>query len=169
VSTADIIVRLLAATAAGGVLGLNRKLRGKSAGLRTHCLVSLGSALAVLTADLVSNNSPHPDPTAVTRAIQGIVAGIGFLGAGAILKSGAPDSTEVRGLTTAATLWLAATLGMACGAGYWIPAVVAVVLALIVLVVGGPLESSVRRNVGDRWPNKRDEPVEPPSDGGREE
>jgi putative Mg2+ transporter-C (MgtC) family protein len=169
VTSADLIVRLLTATAVGGALGLNRKLRGKSAGLRTHCLVSLGSALAVLTADLVSRDSPHPDPTSVTRVIQGIVAGIGFLGAGAILKSGPPGGVEIRGLTTAATLWLAATLGIACGAGYWLPAVVAVVLALIVLIVGGPLETSVRRGVGERWPNRRGENVEPPPGVEREE
>ena len=142
----EILVRLAAATLLGGVLGLNRNLRGKAAGLRTHALVSLGSALAVLTAELVVGDAPGSDHGAVTRAIQGIVAGVGFLGAGAILKT--RSTRAIRGLTTAAVIWLAATIGIACGAGYWRAALIAVVLALVTLVTGRPLENALDRALG---------------------
>ena len=149
----ELVLRLATATATGAVLGLNRKLRGKPAGLRTHALVSLGAALAVLTADLVVGEGPGADRGAVTRAIQGIIAGVGFLGGGAILKSGAAD--VVRGLTTAASIWLSACVGVACGAGYWLAAVVAVALALLVLVAGGPLEKIAGRLAGERPRDRR--------------
>jgi putative Mg2+ transporter-C (MgtC) family protein len=139
----ELILRLLAATLLGGVLGLNRNLRGKAAGLRTHALVSLGSALAVITADLVVGVGPGADRGAVTRAIQGIVAGVGFLGAGAILKT--RSTRAIRGLTTASVIWLAATIGIACGAGYWRAAALAVGLALVVLILGRPLENVLDR------------------------
>jgi putative Mg2+ transporter-C (MgtC) family protein len=140
-TSAELILRLGAAALAGAVLGVNRKLRGKAAGLRTHSLVALGSALAILAGELVAGS----DRGAVTRVIQGTIAGIGFLGAGAILKQGA---IGVRGLTTAATIWLAASVGVACGAGLYGPALVAIALALLVLIVGGPIERLVRRVFG---------------------
>jgi putative Mg2+ transporter-C (MgtC) family protein len=150
----EMVVRLIAATLLGAVLGLNRNLRGKAAGLRTHALVSLGSALAVLTAELVVGNAPGTDRGAVTRAIQGIVAGVGFLGAGAILKT--RSTRAIRGLTTAAVIWLAATIGIACGAGYWRAAVIAVLLALLVLVIGRPLENLLDRAFGKPVPPRQD-------------
>jgi putative Mg2+ transporter-C (MgtC) family protein len=143
----ELIYRLLAATFLGGILGLNRNLRGKAAGLRTHALVSLGAALTVLTADLVIGTGPGAERGAVTRAIQGIIAGVGFLGAGAILKS-RMHHHGIRGLTTAASIWLAAAIGIACGAGYWLPAVIGVVLALVVLTIGRPIENLVDRMFG---------------------
>jgi putative Mg2+ transporter-C (MgtC) family protein len=142
----DIAVRLVAAALLGGILGLNRNLRGKAAGLRTHALVSLGAAVAVLTADLIVGNGPGAERGAVTRAIQGIVAGVGFLGAGAILKT--RSTRAIRGLTTASVIWLAATIGIACGAGYWRAAALAVGLALIVLTLGRPLENVLDRAFG---------------------
>jgi putative Mg2+ transporter-C (MgtC) family protein len=138
----DITVRLVSAALLGGVLGLNRNLRGKAAGLRTHALVSLGAALAVLTADMIVG----AERGAVTRAIQGIVAGVGFLGAGAILKT--RSTRAIRGLTTASVIWLAATIGIACGAGYWRAATLAVGLALVVLMLGRPLENAFDRAFG---------------------
>lgn len=152
-TTSEIVLRLAAAAAAGAVLGLNRKLRGKSAGLRTHALVALGAALAVLTADLVVGEGAGADRGAITRAIQGIIAGVGFLGGGAILKSGTSD--VIRGLTTAASIWLAACVGVACGAGYWKPAAISLGLALLVLVLGGPLERIARRMAGGKPRDRR--------------
>jgi putative Mg2+ transporter-C (MgtC) family protein len=146
VPTDEILIRLLAATAGGAILGINRKLRGKSAGLRTHALVALGSALAVLTADVVSMDA-GAERGSVTRAIQGIIAGVGFLGAGTILK-GKSESGGIRGLTTAATIWLSACVGVACGAGYEAAAAISVGLALLVLLLGGPLERLMRRVLG---------------------
>jgi putative Mg2+ transporter-C (MgtC) family protein len=142
----DVLVRLAAATLLGAILGLNRNLRGKAAGLRTHALVSLGAALAVLTADLIVGTAPGADRGAVTRAIQGIVAGVGFLGAGAILKT--RSTRAIRGLTTASVIWLAATIGIACGAGYWRAAALSVGLALVVLTMGRPLENAFDRSFG---------------------
>jgi len=136
----EIIIRLTAATLLGGVLGLNRELKSKPAGLRTHALVALGAALATLvTIQFVGDI----DRGAITRTIQGIIAGVGFLGGGAILR--AKDRDEVTGLTTAASIWLVAALGVACGGGFWISSLVSVVLALLVLVVGRPIEAFVHR------------------------
>jgi putative Mg2+ transporter-C (MgtC) family protein len=146
VAFSEIVLRLLSATILGAILGLNRNLRGKAAGLRTHALVSLGAALAVLTADLIVGMGPGAERGAVTRAIQGIIAGVGFLGAGAILKT--HSTRAIRGLTTASVIWLAATIGIACGAGYWRAAALAVVLALAVLTMGRPLENALDRAFG---------------------
>lgn len=136
----EIVIRLTAATLLGGVLGLDRELKSKPAGLRTHALVALGSALATLvTIEFLDD----VDRGAITRTIQGIIAGVGFLGGGAILR--AKDRDEVTGLTTAASIWLVAALGVACGGGFWISSLVSVVLALLVLVAGRPIEDFVHR------------------------
>jgi putative Mg2+ transporter-C (MgtC) family protein len=138
----EIALRLLAAALIGGCIGIDREIRRKPAGMRTHALVSLGAALVML---IVVRTGPgiveHVD--AVSRAVQGIIAGVGFLGGGAILKSNERDI--VHGLTTAASIWLVASLGIACGVGQWVAALVALVLALLILVVGGPVEGFVRR------------------------
>jgi putative Mg2+ transporter-C (MgtC) family protein len=137
----DIVLRLTAATLLGGVLGLDRELKSKPAGLRTHALVGLGAALSTLvTLEFVSS----VEPGAITRTIQGIIAGVGFLGGGAILR--AKDRDEVTGLTTAASIWLVAALGVACGGGFWLSSLVSIVLALLVLVVGRPVEGYVHRH-----------------------
>ena len=108
----EVIARLAVATLIGAVLGADREVRNKPAGLRTHALVSLGAALVVVTTLKLSVGG-NADP--ISRAIQGIIAGVGFLGAGAILKGRERD--EISGLTTAASTWLVASLGVACGAG----------------------------------------------------
>ena len=137
--TVEIAVRLLVATAIGIGIGLDRELRHKPAGLKTHALVALGAALVtVVTASL--SDLAHPDAAAMTRAIQGIIAGVGFLGGGAILKS---DHAMVRGLTTAASIWVVASLGIACGAGQWIAALIALGIALLVLIGGNFLEKKI--------------------------
>ncbi len=149
----DVLLRLTVATIIGAVLGVDRELRGKPAGLRTHALVALGAALVTVTT-LELSHGGTADP--VSRAIQGIIAGVGFLGAGAILK--ARDRDTVSGLTTAASIWLVASLGIACGSGYWVAALTALVLALLVLVVGGPLEGALRRLFGTARSNGSSQP-----------
>jgi putative Mg2+ transporter-C (MgtC) family protein len=138
----DQLLRLGVAVIAGGALGLNRKVDGKAAGMRTHALVSLGAALTVLAAELIVGPA-QSDQGAVTRAMQGVISGIGFIGAGAILKGS--DRRMVRGLTTAASIWVAAALGVASGAGYWQTALLATALGLIVLVGGRSVEHVARR------------------------
>src|SRR4051812_38044565 len=102
------LIRLGSAVLAGGALGLNRKVGGKAAGMRTHAIVSLGAAVAVLAGVLILEGMPGTDGGAITRAMQGVISGIGFIGAGAILKGSGRG--EVRGLTTAASIWLAAAV-----------------------------------------------------------
>src|SRR5207248_7764652 len=126
-------VRLVAAAVLGGLLGLERQYDHKYAGVRTHMLVALGAALFT-AAPLVGGVSAEH----VTRIIQGIAAGIGFVGGGTILKL--TDRNEVRGLTTAANIWLAAAVGVAAGAGWLVPAFVGTALALIILYALGRCE-----------------------------
>jgi putative Mg2+ transporter-C (MgtC) family protein len=127
----DIVLRVLVATVVGALVGLNRDLHGKPTGVRTLGLVGLGSALAVLAV-------AGDDSAAASRVIQGIVTGIGFLGAGVIIRR--MEKGQVHGLTTAASVWLTAALGAACGTGAWRVVVVGVVLAFLVLLLGGRLE-----------------------------
>jgi putative Mg2+ transporter-C (MgtC) family protein len=143
-----VLLRLGVATVIGGVLGLNREIRGKPAGMRTHALVALGTALVTLTGLVLAGHDGDFDSNSVSRVIQGIVAGIGFLGGGTILKS---DSGEqISGLTTAASLWVASALGIACGVGLWVMALVALGLALVVLVAGEKVEQVLHRLLGTR-------------------
>ena len=123
-----IVMRTLAAALLGGMVGFERARTGKEAGLRTHMLVSLGSALFVMAAVDVG-----VEPGDVSRVIQGIAAGIGFLGAGAILKL--TDRREIRGLTTAAGIWMTAATGLAAGLGRYGLALIAALLSLLILAV----------------------------------
>lgn len=138
----DAVVRLLAATGIGGMIGLNRELTRKPAGLRTHALVALGSALAIVSAMRVDAPAVATQVDAVARVIQGVIAGIGFLGGGVILHR---EGRNVEGLTTAATIWVAAALGISCGVGQWRVAGAAVLIALVVLVIGRGVESALHR------------------------
>lgn len=153
-------MRLVVAALIGSGIGLDRELRHKPAGLKTHALVALGAALVtVVTASLT--DLMHPSSDSMARAIQGIIAGVGFLGGGAILKS---NDAMVHGLTTAASIWLAASLGIACGAGQWVAAFFALAIALIILVLG----NAVERRIRGRWPNATSAPPRPSgSDPGR--
>jgi putative Mg2+ transporter-C (MgtC) family protein len=121
-----IVLRLLAAVLLGGLVGLEREAAGKAAGLRTHMLVALGSALTLVVAGRMG--MPESDQS---RVIQGIVTGIGFLGGGAILKI--TDQRRIRGLTTAAGIWMTAAIGIAAGTGKLTTAAVATGLTFIVL------------------------------------
>jgi putative Mg2+ transporter-C (MgtC) family protein len=129
----DAFLRLLFACALGGLIGFERELRDREAGIRTHLLVSLGSALFTIISaygfhEFLTNggNIVRADPS---RIAAQIVTGIGFLGAGAIIREG----LSVRGLTTAATLWVVAAIGMSCGAGYYWPAAATTALTLFAL------------------------------------
>ena len=129
----EALLRLALAAALGGAIGVERELRDREAGLRTHLLVALGSALFTIVsaygfhAFLTSGQSVvRADPT---RIAAQIVTGIGFLGAGAIIRQG----LSVRGLTTAATLWVVAAIGLAAGAGYYSGALIATALVLFSL------------------------------------
>ena len=138
----DLVLRLGVAAALGGAIGFERELRERGAGLRTHMLVSVGSALFTIVSAygfheflLHGGAAGRIDPT---RIAAQIVSGIGFLGAGAIIRQG----FSIRGLTTAATLWLVAAIGMAAGAGYWSAAAIATAGAILSL---GPLRIAAYR------------------------
>jgi putative Mg2+ transporter-C (MgtC) family protein len=134
-----VVIRLGVAMALGGVVGLERQREGKAAGVRTHMLVALGAALFVVAAV-----EAGMDRQALSRVIQGLAAGIGFLGAGTILKLS--EEHEVRGLTSAAGVWLTASVGAAVGLGLLWPAALGVALAWFVL---GTLHV-LQRKAGDR-------------------
>jgi len=124
-----ILVRLLLAAVLGFMLGFEREHQGKAAGVRTHMLVAIGSALFVLVPQQAGIQ-----PADMSRVIQGLVAGVGFLCAGTILKQGR-DEQNVQGLTTAAGLWMTAAIGMACGLGREVTAGLSALLALAVVTL----------------------------------
>jgi putative Mg2+ transporter-C (MgtC) family protein len=123
---ARVIVRLAVAIALGAVVGLERQKEGKAAGMRTHMLVALGAAMFVLVP-----MEAGMQVSDVSRIIQGLAAGIGFLGAGTIVKLS--DTAEVKGLTSAASIWVTASVGMAAGGGWIWPAIIGVLLSWTVL------------------------------------
>ncbi len=135
-------VRLGAALLAGGILGLNRELHGKPAGFRTHALVSLGAAVATIAALRSPDGSLAADVNAIGRVAQGILTGVGFLGAGVILRD---PAGHVTGLTTAATIWICAVLGMVAGLGHWYLLAVTLGLTAFALLFGRPLERLTER------------------------
>jgi len=139
-----IVVRLLLAAALGGALGYERERSGKAAGIRTHMLVALGAALFVLVpleAGMAIDS--------IARVVQGVVTGVGFLGAGAIIKH--PSEETVRGLTTAAGVWMTAAIGVTCGLGRGSTAVLSTVLALVVM-------TTVPHVLGRKEPARHDLP-----------
>jgi putative Mg2+ transporter-C (MgtC) family protein len=138
---------LLLAWALGGLIGWQREVAGKAAGLRTHMLVSVGAALFILACQ-----QSGMGPEGVSRVIQGLVAGIGFLGAGAILKD--EEENRVRGLTTAASIWVTAAVGVCAGMGRESTAVLATGLTLAILALLGRWENRMVKAVTDT-PGKR--------------
>lgn len=127
-----IVFRLVLALFAGGMIGLNREIQDKSAGLRTHILVSLGAALFVMV-PLQVIGTDFTD--ALSRTVQGVATGVGFVGAGTIFQQTRAGQVKphVSGLTTAATIWLTAALGVEAGCGFWQVCVAGSVLGLVVL------------------------------------
>lgn len=148
----EIVVRLCLAVVFGGAIGIDRELRRKAAGLRTHILVSLAAAIFTLITfeiffqmtELVEN--PQSD---AIRIIEAVTAGVAFLAAGTIIQSGG----SIHGLTTGAGMWLAGAVGLACGGGFYAIAVIGTVLALIVLFILGKVEAQfleTRDQAGDQ-------------------
>jgi putative Mg2+ transporter-C (MgtC) family protein len=146
----DDLTRLGVAALLGGALGFEREWKGHWAGLRTHMMVSIGCAILVVSALDVAGAQRE----AVTRVIQGIASGIGFLGAGTILKL--DKKQEIKGLTTASSIWLAAALGTTAGLGQYALAVAAAVISLFVLGVLGPVEKFFERRQAENR-RERDE------------
>ena len=134
-----VVIRLLAALLVGAIIGYQRERTGKAAGLRTHMLVSMGTAMFVLAA---TEYGMQQD--AISRVVQGLVTGIGFLGAGSILK--VESERMIRGLTTAAGIWMTAALGVAIGLGLLGTALVGVFFAWIVLAILIGLERRIERS-----------------------
>jgi putative Mg2+ transporter-C (MgtC) family protein len=133
----EIVLRLLAATACGVVLGWEREAQRKAAGLRTHMLVCLGAAtFTALGAAMTRDGGSEADPV---RVIQGVATGIGFLGAGQIFRA----HDTVHGLTTAAGIWLVGAVGVACGVGQYLIAVFAVLLGFVTLAVVARVETVI--------------------------
>lgn len=133
----QLLLRLGVAALCGAVLGLNRGLKQKPAGLRTHALVAIGAAFAAwMVIDLSGG-----DPIAVSRIMQGAMTGVGFLGAGVILRDEARG--RVEGLTTAASIWVATILGLGAGAGLHLECLLALLVTLLVLLVSARLQERI--------------------------
>ncbi|MHC4558077.1 MAG: MgtC/SapB family protein, partial [Planctomycetota bacterium] len=120
------LISIILATVLGAVIGLERELSGKSAGLRTNLLICLGASVFTI----ISREMATGAEGSLTRIAAQIVTGVGFLGAGAIIQ----DRGGVHGLTTAATIWLVASIGMACGAGFYQLAIISTLIAILVLI-----------------------------------
>jgi putative Mg2+ transporter-C (MgtC) family protein len=155
----EIVLRLGAATLAGGLIGLNRDLHGKPIGLRTLGLVGLATAMVVVLAESFGNTEKVPD--AISRVIQGVLTGIGFLGAGVIVHR--ENRSRVHGLTSAACTWLTACVGIICGAGQWRIVTVALGITFLVLIFGGRVEKLLHRAFGGKeTPDQKLEPADAP-------
>lgn len=138
----EMAIRLSAAAGLALILGLEREIRGKPAGLRSHMLVSLGASAFILMGMLILFSTAEGDPSAridPTRIVQGVVGGIGFLGAGSIIQS----RGNIQGITTGASIWVAGAVGVACGIGNLPLAAMVTALALVIMVVLGYFEREV--------------------------
>ncbi len=138
-----VLIRVIAATILGAIVGLQREKVGKPAGVRTHMLVSLGTTVVVLAC---SGSGMNLD--GLSRVIQGIVTGIGFVGAGSILKLS--EERDIQGLTTAAGLWMTAAIGVAVGLGSLGVALIGTLLTLIILALAGLFESRAEQRTKER-------------------
>lgn len=158
----DNLLRLLAATVIGMVIGTNRDLKGKVVGMRTLGLVCMGATLVSLAAIRVTDLGQHPDSMSrvVQGILQGVLTGIGFIGAGVVLRSEGEGQQGHR-LTTAATVWATAALGIACALASWHLIALGMLITLALLVVVNPLERLVERAAA----RARGENGRPPGDG----
>ncbi|MBF9234069.1 MgtC/SapB family protein [Microvirga alba] len=143
-SNLAILLRLVVATFAGMAIGLNRDRRNKPIGMRTLGLVSLSAAAVVLSGTAFGELQFHQD--ALSRVVQGILTGVGFLGAGVIMRG--RDNFEVHGLTTASTVWIAAALGVTAGVGAWFITFAGSLIALSLLSLGKPVERNLIQLLG---------------------
>lgn len=149
----EVVLRLGIATLAGAAIGLNRDLHGKPIGVRTLGLVSLATAMMVVLAS--QSGSPTQFTDASSRVVQGILTGIGFLGAGVIVR--AEHHFRIRGLTSAACTWLTACVGIVCGAGQWAIVAVGLFITFVLLLFGGHMERVIHRALGGK--NDADAPA----------
>lgn len=139
----EIVGRIALAAVLGALIGLNRNLHHKYVGLRIMSLIGASTAALVIVSLHGPDGQFHVD--AMSRTIQGILTGLGFLGAGVIVRG--PDEHHVHGLTTAATVWTTAIIGTLCGSGAWIIVMTLVAVTAAVLVFGGPLERFAHRHI----------------------
>lgn len=141
----SIITRLTLAVLVGCLIGINRQQRGRPAGMRTFMLVSLGAAMFVMIPLQVEGDSPYAATNALSRTIQGVASGVGFIGAGMILQQSRQEfgKLEVKGLTTAATIWVAAGLGAAIGCGLWQMSLIGAIWTLVTLSGVKKIQKSV--------------------------
>lgn len=137
----EVLFRLLAAMVLGGIIGIDRDLHHKPAGLRVLAMVGVGSALASLVILTACAKQQVVTYDGLSRVMQGILQGIGFLGAGVIMRAQGRD--EVHGLTTAAAIWLTAVAGVTCGTGMWHLALSAMFVAILILSLGRRLETFI--------------------------
>jgi putative Mg2+ transporter-C (MgtC) family protein len=159
----EVATRLLAAAVLGALIGAEREVDGKDAGLRTHLMLSLGAAVFGVVSvggfdDFAARQAETNFQVDVTRIASYVAAGVGFIGGGVILK----HAGTVRGLTTAATLWVAAAIGLACGVGFWAPAGIGAVVGLLSLIALRPARSLLQR-VGRGRPKRAIVVLEPRS------
>ncbi len=139
---AEMAIRLASACGLAFLLGLDREMHGKAAGLRTHMMVSLGSAAFIIMGMSLLFATAEGDPSASidpSRIIEGVIGGIGFLGAGAIIQSGG----DIKGLTTGASIWAAGAIGLACGMGYLPLAAMFTAFAVVIILVLGYFKKKV--------------------------
>ncbi len=155
-----VLVRIVVALLLGALIGYERELRQSSAGLRTHMLVALGAALFVLVPQQAGVSDGD-----MSRVLQGVIAGVGFLGAGAVLKR--DDSDQIRGLTTAASIWVTAAIGIAVGMGREATAVIGTVAVLMVLAVLRRFVRPTAARVDDAPVQRAESPHPPRGDADR--
>lgn len=157
----EVALRLGAACLVGAAIGVDREMKNKRAGFRTHILLALGAALFVV---MVVDRDPDASTEATARVLQGLASGLGFLSAGQILRHGLPT-----GVTTAANLWVVGALGAACGLGLYVMAAGTTVVVLVVLTVFLKIETylSNRRGGSRRRASTDEEPARPRAGGGR--
>jgi putative Mg2+ transporter-C (MgtC) family protein len=154
----EITLRLGLATLAGVLLGANRWLHHKSAGVKTHALVSIGAALAmliVMPVELSESDLINISADAASRVLQGLLTGVGFLGAGVIIHNA--RGKRIQGLTTAASIWITTMLGAAIGSGQLALGLIAVVATGVVLLLGNSIERLVDRKFGNHEEASKDE------------
>jgi putative Mg2+ transporter-C (MgtC) family protein len=143
-----VALKLLTAMLCGGAIGFERELSRKPAGLRTNVLICMGAALYMIVSRHIGGSAPSGDPG---RLAAQVVTGIGFLGAGVILHH--PTEGKVHGLTTAATIWVTASLGILCGLAAWRTVTVAILLTVVLLTTGGPFEKWCQKRFGSGGPS----------------
>jgi putative Mg2+ transporter-C (MgtC) family protein len=141
-SLQEIAIRLVIATVLATVVGIEREMRGKPAGARTNALIGVGAAAMTLSGLMMALGVPGADPARIASIV---VQGIGFIGAGTIIQS----SGSVHGLTTAATMWVVAGIGIACGFGYYSLAIVTTIIVMILLAIFGSVEARIAKANGN--------------------